>query len=113
MGYRGLPKSTGYSPSKAALNNFTQGVYFDFKKFNVKISLISPGFIKTQLTDKNEFPMPFIKSTEFAAEEMFKGLTKSKAFEIHFPKQLTIFLKFFRILPYRVYLFLIDKFVKR
>ncbi len=111
--YRGLPNSSGYGPSKAALTNLTESLYFDFKKYNVKISLVSPGFIKTPLTDKNEFPMPFIKSTEFAAEEMFKGLTKSKAFEIHFPKQLTIFLKFFRILPYRVYLFLIDKFVKR
>ena len=54
VGYRGLPKSTGYAPSKAALNNFTQGIYFDFQKFNVRITLISPGFIKTELTDKND-----------------------------------------------------------
>ena len=52
VGYRGLPKSSGYTPSKAALNNFTQGIYFDFKKFNVKVSLITPGFIKTAMTDK-------------------------------------------------------------
>ena len=57
--------------------------------------------------------MPFIKSPEFAAEKMFNGLTKSKAFEIHFPKALTILLKIFRILPYKIYLFLIDKGVKR
>ena len=57
--------------------------------------------------------MPFIKSPEFAADKMFKGLTKKKSFEIHFPKALTILLKFFRILPYKVYLFLIDKGVKR
>ena len=57
--------------------------------------------------------MPFIKSPEFAADEMFKGLTKKKAFEIHFPKALTILLKFLRILPYKIYLFLIDKGVKR
>ena len=111
--YRGLPNSSGYGPSKAALTNLTESLYFDFKKFNVRISLISPGFIKTPLTDKNEFPMPFIKSPQFAAEKMFKGLTKSKSFETHFPKELTLFLKFLRILPYRVYLFLIDKFVKR
>ena len=67
VGYRGLPKSSGYTPSKAALNNFTQGIYFDFKKFNVKVSLITPGFIKTALTDKNEFKMPFLKSTDYAA----------------------------------------------
>jgi len=111
--YRGLPNSSGYGPSKAALTNLTESLYFDFKKHNVRISLISPGFIKTPLTDRNKFPMPFIKSPEFAAEKMFIGLTKSKAFETHFPKQLTLFLKFLRILPYRAYLFLIDKGVKR
>ena len=111
--YRGLPNSSGYGPSKAALTNLTESLYFDFKKHNVRISLVSPGFIKTPLTDKNEFSMPFIKSPEFAAEKMFNGLTKSKAFEIHFPKALTLLLKFLRILPYRVYLFLIDKGVKR
>ena len=111
--YRGLPNSSGYGPSKAALSNLAESLYFDFKKHNVRISLVSPGFIKTPLTDKNEFPMPFIKSPEFAAKKMFDGLTKSKVFEIHFPKQLTLILKFLRILPYRIYLFLIDKGVKR
>ena len=111
--YRGLPNSSGYGPSKAALTNLTESLYFDFKKHNVRISLVSPGFIKTPLTDKNEFSMPFIKSPQFAANEMFYGLTKSKAFEIHFPKTLTLILKFLRVLPYRLYLFLIDKSVKR
>ena len=111
--YRGLPNSSGYGPSKAALTNLAESLYFDFKKHNVRISLVSPGFIKTPLTDKNEFPMPFIKSPEFAAEKMFNGLTKGSSFEIHFPKQLTLLLKFLRILPYKIYLFLIDKFVKR
>jgi short-subunit dehydrogenase len=111
--YRGLPNSSGYGPSKAALTNLTESLYFDFKKYNVRISLISPGFIKTPLTDKNEFPMPFIKSPEFAAKKMFEGLTKNNSFEIHFPIQLTLLLKFLRILPYNIYLFLIDKFVKR
>jgi short-subunit dehydrogenase len=111
--YRGLPNSSGYGPSKAALTNLSESLYFDFKKYGVRISLVSPGFIKTPLTDKNDFPMPFIKSPEFAAEKMFDGLTKSKAFEIHFPKALTISLKFLRILPYRIYLFLIDKGVKQ
>ena len=111
--YRGLPDSSGYGPSIAALTNLAESLYFDFKKHNVRISLVSPGFIKTPLTDKNDFPMPFIKSPEFAAEKMFDGLTKTNAFEIHFPKQLTLLLKFLRILPYRIYLFLIDKSVKR
>ena len=77
VGYRGLPKSSGYTPSKAALNNFTQGIYFDFKKFNVKVSLITPGFIKTALTDKNEFKMPFLKDTKYAADKIYDGLILS------------------------------------
>ena len=112
-GYRGLPNSSGYGPSKAALTNFCESIYFDFKKFNVRISVISPGFIKTPLTDKNNFPMPFLKTVDFAAEKIFKGLVKEKAFEIHFPKGLTLILKFLRVLPYKIYLFLVDKLVKR
>ena len=112
-GYRGLPNSSGYGPSKAALTNFSESIYFDFKKFGVRVSVISPGFIKTPLTEKNEFPMPFLKTPEYAAEKIFNGLVKSSAFEIHFPKGVTLTLKFLRILPYRLYLFLVDKLVKR
>ena len=112
-GYRGIPNSSGYGPSKAALTNFSESIYFDFKKFGVRVSVVSPGFIKTPLTDKNEFPMPFLKTPEYAAEKIFNGLVKSSAFEIHFPKGLTLTLKFLRILPYRLYLFLVDKLVKR
>ena len=112
-GYRGLPNSSGYGPSKAALSNLAESLYFDFKKHNVRISLISPGFIKTPMTDKNKFRMPFIKSPEFAANKIYNGLVKSNAFEITFPKQLTTIFKFFRILPNKIYLFLIKKLVKR
>ena len=108
-GYRGLPKSSGYGPSKAALSNLAESLYFDFKKHNVKISLISPGFIKTPMTDKNEFRMPFIKSPEFAADKIYNGLVKSNNFEITFPKQLTVIFKLFKILPNRIYLFLVTK----
>ena len=111
-GYRGLPNSTGYGASKAALINLTESLYLDFKRYNVRISLISPGFIKTPMTDKNNFKMPFIKSAEFAAEKIYKGLIKSKAFEITFPKELTIMLKILRILPYWKYFYLISKFTK-
>ena len=111
--YRGLPNSSGYGPSKAALTNLTESLYFDFKKHNVRITLISPGFIKTPLTSQNTFNMPFIKTPEFAADKIYSGLTASSSFEIHFPKELTVFLKILRILPYRAYLFIVNKFVKR
>ena len=81
-GYRGLPNSSGYGPSKAALNNFAESIYFDFKKYNIRVSVISPGFIKTPLTDKNDFPMPFLRSVEFAAKKIYDGLIKSNSFFI-------------------------------
>ena len=113
VGYRGLPKSSGYTSSKASLNNFTQGIYFDFKKFNVRVTLISPGFIKTALTDKNEFKMPFLKDTQYAAEKIYDGLVNKKTFEIIFPPQIAFIYKIFQILPNKVYNFLINKFVNR
>ena len=57
--------------------------------------------------------MPFLKTPEYAAEKIFKGLVQGNSFEIHFPKGLTLMLKFLRILPYKLYLYLVDKLVKR
>ena len=111
-GYRGLPNSTGYGPSKSALNNLAESLYFDFKRYGVRVSLISPGFIKTPMTDKNDFKMPFLKTVDYAAEKIFIGLTKTNQFEIHFPKQLTLMLKFLKILPNSWYLGLISKLTK-
>ena len=112
VGYRGLPNSTGYAPSKAALNNLTESLYFDFKRYDVKVSLITPGFIKTPLTDKNTFKMPFLKSSEFAAEKIYDGLIKKNSFEISFPIQTKVIMKILKILPNRIYLYLIKKLTK-
>ena len=72
-GYRGLPNSTGYGPSKSALNNLAESLYFDFGRHNVRVCLVSPGFIKTPMTDKNDFKMPFLKTSEFAADKIYDG----------------------------------------
>jgi len=111
-GYRGLPNSTGYGASKAALNNLAESLYFDFGRHNVKVSLISPGFIKTPMTDKNQFRMPFLKTPEFAADKIYNGLINGSSFEIDFPKELTLILKLLKILPNRLYLYLIKKLTK-
>ena len=111
-GYRGLPNSTGYGPSKSALNNLAESLFFDFKRYGVRVSLISPGFIKTPMTDKNDFKMPFLRTTDFAADKIYEGLVNSNKFEIHFPIQLTLILKLLRILPYSLYLKLISKLTK-
>ena len=111
-GYRGLPNSTGYGPSKSALNNLAESLYFDFKRSNVRICLVSPGFIKTPMTDKNDFKMPFLKTTEYAAEKIYDGLINKNTFEIHFPKALTITLKILSFLPSKIYFGLVGKMTK-
>ena len=111
-GYRGLPNSTGYGPSKSALNNLAESLYFDFKRSNVRVCLVSPGFIKTPMTDKNDFKMPFLKTTEYAAEKIYDGLINKNVFEIHFPKSLTLILKILSFLPSKIYFGLIGKMTK-
>ncbi|WP_440931287.1 SDR family NAD(P)-dependent oxidoreductase [Candidatus Pelagibacter sp.] len=111
-GYRGLPNSTGYGPSKSALNNLAESLYFDFKRYNVRVCLVSPGFIKTPMTDKNNFKMPFLKTPEFAADQIYDGLINKNVFEIHFPKALTLTLKFFSFLPSKLYFKLVGKMTK-
>ena len=111
-GYRGLPAASGYCASKSALISLAESLYFDFKRYNVRVSVINPGFIKTPMTDKNKFPMPMIKSAEFAAEKMFIGLTKKNAFEIHFPKAFTMMMKLLKIMPNWLYFLLVKKGMK-
>ena len=111
-GYRGLPNSTGYGPSKSALNNLAESLYFDFKRYNVRVCLVSPGFIKTPMTDKNDFKMPFLKTPEFAADQIYDGLINRNVFEIHFPKALTLTLKLFSFLPSKLYFKLVGKMTK-
>ena len=96
-GYRGLPAAGAYCASKSALTSFAECLFFDLKRYGVRVSIVSPGFIKTPMTDQNNFPMPMIKSPEFAAEQIFKGLTKKNSFEIHFPKLFTYFMKTLQI----------------
>ena len=112
-GYRGLPAAGAYCASKAALTSFAESLNFDMQMKNVRVSLISPGFIKTPMTDQNDFIMPMIKSPEFAANEIYKGLTVKKSFEIHFPKAFTYFMKLLQILPNNLYFKLIAKGMKK
>ena len=111
-GYRGLPAASGYCASKSALSSLTESLYFDFKRYNVRISLVNPGFIKTPMTDKNKFAMPMIKSAEYAAEKMFIGLTKKNSFEIHFPFIFTMMMKLLKIMPNWLYFLLMKKGIK-
>jgi short-subunit dehydrogenase len=107
-GYRGLPTSAYYGATKAALINLTESLKFDLDRAGVSIQLIDPGFVKTPLTDKNEFPMPFLITAELAAERIASGL-RSRRFEIAFPRVFVMILKLLRLLPYALYFPLVGR----
>jgi short-subunit dehydrogenase len=107
-GYSGLPQALIYGATKAACINLTETLYMDLQQKNIAVTLINPGFVKTPLTDKNSFKMPALVSAEEAATEMMRGLERGD-FEIHFPKRFTLWLKLLRMLPYRLYFYLIHK----
>jgi len=106
-GYFGLPGGQPYSATKAGIINLAESLRSELPE-TIDVKLINPGFVKTNLTDKNNFPMPMILSTEQAAKLITKGLLK-RGFEIHFPKGFTLFLKILSLLPYKISLKLAKK----
>lgn len=101
-GYRGLPKSLAYGPTKAALSNLAETLYLDLRGSDVGVSVICPGFVETPLTAHNRFSMPALITPDQAAAEILRGWRKGQ-FEIHFPKRFTRWMKALRLLPYAAY----------
>ncbi|RYX94574.1 MAG: SDR family NAD(P)-dependent oxidoreductase [Comamonadaceae bacterium] len=101
-GFRGLPKSLAYGPTKAALINLAETLYQDLRESGIAVHVINPGFVETQLTAQNEFDMPALITPQEAAAEIMTGWAQGR-FEIHFPKRFTLWMKFLRVLPYRLY----------
>ncbi len=109
LGYRGWPTAGAYGISKAAQLSLCESLYFDFKKLDINVRVICPGFIDTEATRKNSFKMPFLKSAEYAGKKIYERLTKGKEFEIIFPFLIVYFFKFTRILPYKFYFYIWKK----
>jgi NAD(P)-dependent dehydrogenase (short-subunit alcohol dehydrogenase family) len=101
-GYRGLPKSLAYGPSKAALSHLAEALYLDLSPEKIGVSVINPGFVATPLTAQNDFAMPALITAEQAAQEILKGWARGE-FEIHFPKRFTLWLKLLRHLGHGLY----------
>ena len=101
-GYRGLPQSLAYGPTKAALINLTETLYLDLHDQGLGVSLINPGFVDTPLTAQNKFTMPALISTDQAAQEILHGWARGE-FEIHFPKRFTRWMKALQLLPYAAF----------
>jgi NADP-dependent 3-hydroxy acid dehydrogenase YdfG len=101
-GYRGLPKSLIYGPTKAAVINLAETLYLDLNPKGIGVCVVNPGFVKTPMTDQNDFRMPALIEPAQAADEIVAGLEAGE-FEIHFPKRFTRFLKVLQLLPYGQY----------
>ena len=107
-GFRGLPRSLAYGPTKAALINLAESLYLDLQPRGLGVSVITPGFVATPLTADNDFPMPALLTPEQAAAEIVRGWERGE-FMIHFPKRFSRFLLLLRLLPYRVYFALVRR----
>ena len=101
-GFRGLPQSLAYGPTKAALINLAETLYLDLQPLGLGVSIINPGFVETPLTSQNEFKMPALITPAEAASEIMRGW-KLGQFEIHFPKRFTFWMKAMRHLGYGSY----------
>ncbi len=108
-GYFGLPRSAAYSATKAALINLMETMRTELAPKNINIRMIAPGFVKSELTDKNDFTMPFLMETADAAERIVDGLTLSNRFEIAFPRRMVWLMKTIRLLPYPLFFWLTAK----
>lgn len=108
-GYRGLPQSLAYGPTKAALTNLAENLYLDLQPLGLGLSVVHPGFVQTPLTAQNAFDMPALITPEQAAQAMIEGWAAG-AFDIHYPKRFTRWMKLLRLLPYRLYFPLVRRF---
>lgn len=100
-----LPRAEAYGASKAAVSYLAQTLMLDL---GVKVTVVHPGFVKTPLTDKNDFPMPLLVTPECASRKIRSGITAGKK-EIHFPVMFTAFLKMIALLPITLRLSLIKR----
>ncbi|MDF3415407.1 SDR family NAD(P)-dependent oxidoreductase [Sulfitobacter sp. M57] len=97
-GFRGLPGSIGYTASKAGTMSLAECMYADLRKTGVQVQVVNPGFIKTQLTAKNDFKMPFLMEAEDAAQEMFEHMN-TESFKKSFPWLFSWLFRASQVLP--------------
>jgi len=101
-GYRGLPQSLAYGPTKAALIHLAEALYLDLHPLGLGVSVVNPGFVDTPLTAQNQFAMPSLMSAADAAQAMLRGWGQGR-FELHFPRRFTALMHLLRLLPYSLY----------
>ncbi|MDB9716346.1 SDR family NAD(P)-dependent oxidoreductase [Amylibacter sp.] len=107
-GFRGLPNAIGYGASKAGMMHLAENIKADLYKSNIKVQLINPGFIKTRLTEKNNFKMPFIMSAEDAAKHVIRAMQRNR-FQTNFPVMFSLIFRMTNFLPAFLYFWLFSK----
>ena len=107
-GWRGLPKSAAYGPTKAALISLAESLYFDLVPHGLKIQVICPGFVDSEATAVNDFEMPDLISTDSAASAIISGM-QGHNFSVNFPKSFTRKMGLLRLLPDRLFFRLVGK----
>lgn len=99
--YTGLPRAFVYGATKAALQNMAETMYLDLSPKGLSVYLVSPGFVKTPMTQANDFEMPGLMTPEQAAQAILRGMAKG-CFEIRFPLGFASILRLVSLLPYRL-----------
>jgi NAD(P)-dependent dehydrogenase (short-subunit alcohol dehydrogenase family) len=107
-GYRGLPRSLAYGPTKAALIHLAEALHLELHPRGIGVSVVNPGFVATPLTAQNEFHMPALIGPDEAARATLDGWARGE-FEIHYPKRFTRVMKALSLLPFGAYSALIRK----
>lgn len=102
VAYGGLPRAEAYGASKAAIRNTLQALRIDLRPEGIPVSVVCPGFVRTPLTDRNDFPMPLRIEAGEAARRIRRGMEAQRA-EIHFPMAFSLFYKFIASLPAPLY----------
>jgi NAD(P)-dependent dehydrogenase (short-subunit alcohol dehydrogenase family) len=110
-GYRGLPLASAYGASKAALTNMCEALKPELEAFDIGITVVHPGFVRTPLTDLNQFPMPFLMEPDVAAQRIVQGIMRGR-FEIAMPTRFALLMKLVRCLPYAAYFFISRRMLK-
>jgi short-subunit dehydrogenase len=109
-GYRGLPKSAAYAPTKAALINLAESLHPELAEQGITLSIVNPGFVDTPMTETNDFPMPFLMPVDEAAERLLRGL-KRKDYEIVFPRRMALAMKALRLMPNALFFWIVRTFM--
>jgi NADP-dependent 3-hydroxy acid dehydrogenase YdfG len=101
-GFRGLPGAIGYSASKAGTMALAESMHADLRRTGVAVQLVNPGFIRTRLTSKNDFAMPFIQEPKDAAQIVFAHM-QTRRFARSFPSPFAWLFRLGPLLPNWVY----------